>query len=61
MKRCKCGSYAINEHLYDRKPGVHSDLCDVCYWRAIADERLVELERLRNELNPMTIHLRRSL
>lgn len=36
MKKCKCGSFAIN-------PGFHGrgqedlDLCDVCYWRKRAE------------------------
>ena len=34
--QCKtpgCGSYAINDGLNGRAPGVDLDLCDVCYWR----------------------------
>ncbi len=43
-ERCACGSYAINEHLHNRKPGHNSHLCDVCYWRE-------EYKRLVLELN----------
>ena len=41
MMTCKnCGSYAINEHLHGRVKGQFSNLCDVCYWRKIAQNRL---------------------
>lgn len=36
MKPCKCGSYAINHGWHGRVAEKHSDLCDVCYWRAEA-------------------------
>lgn len=36
MSKCKCGSYAINHRRHGRVPERHSDLCDVCYWRAEA-------------------------
>lgn len=38
MDRCKCGSFAINEHAHGRIKGKHSDLCDVCYWREEAKQ-----------------------
>ena len=49
MKRCtQCYSYAINTHMGDRKgDNQHTDLCDVCYWKAkylVAQGRLDELE-----------------
>ena len=38
IKSCRvCGSYAINEHLHGRIPGAKPDLCDVCYWREVAN------------------------
>ena len=44
MKKCKrCGSCAINEHSHGRIKGINTDLCDVCYWRAVA-ESLTSLE-----------------
>ena len=46
MDRCKCGSFAINEHAHGRIKGKHSDLCDVCYWREEAMEILEEAEML---------------
>ena len=36
MSKCKCGSYAINHRRHGRVAEKHSDLCDVCYWRAEA-------------------------
>lgn len=36
MKRCKCGSYAINHNCHGRD-GSDGDLCDVCYWRKRAE------------------------
>lgn len=40
---CKsCGSCAINHHLHGRD-GSRPDLCDVCYWRAKAEELRVAL------------------
>jgi len=41
--RCKCGSYAINPHLYGREKGVDTDLCDVCYWRKRAEVKTEEV------------------
>ena len=35
--RLGCSSHAINEHRHGRKPGRHSDLCDICYWRLEAE------------------------
>ena len=38
---CKqCGSCAINHHCHGRD-GSDEDLCDVCYWRARVEARLV--------------------
>jgi len=35
---CKiCGSFAVNEHLYDRERGTDADLCDVHYWMKRAE------------------------
>lgn len=50
MGRCsRCGSYAINHHLHGRN-GSRRDLCDVCYWRDIAetfaDDRIELLQQL---------------
>ena len=43
MNECsRCGSHAINEHAHGRIKGSNSNLCDVCYWRAIA-ESLIEI------------------
>jgi hypothetical protein len=41
IKCSLCGSVAINPGLHGRpttggEPSVHSDLCDVCYWRVEA-------------------------
>ena len=48
MKDCKrCGSQAINENNHDRIRGVNSNLCDVCYWRAIAEALEIETEQLK--------------
>jgi hypothetical protein len=35
--KCKCGSYAINDHMHGRVRGVDLGLCDVCYWRKRAE------------------------
>lgn len=38
MPTCiRCGSHAINHHHHGRD-GSRPDLCDVCYWRAKAEE-----------------------
>ena len=37
MKKCKCGSYAINPNHHGRD-GTDLDLCDVCYWRKRAED-----------------------
>ena len=61
MKCKRCHSHAINHHCHGRD-GSGEDLCDVCYWRNIAEKhdnsfqgqllesrkRIIELE---NELN----------
>ena len=48
MKKCeRCGSYAINEHAHGRIKGVNSHLCDVCYWRTIAESYKNEIEQLK--------------
>ncbi len=39
MTCTRCGSYAINPHHHGRKEGEKLHLCDVCYWRGIAEER----------------------
>lgn len=45
MERCKiCGSYAINEHSHGRELGKDLDLCDVCYWRNIAETYKMQIE-----------------
>ncbi len=65
---CKrCYSYAINHHCHGRD-GSGEDLCDVCYWRNIAEKhnnnsfqgqllearkRIIELE---NEVNMKHTH-----
>jgi hypothetical protein len=37
-KECvMCGSMAINPHLHGRIKGDRLELCDVCYWRRLAD------------------------
>lgn len=33
----RCGSHAINQHLHGRD-GSDPSLCDVCYWRARAED-----------------------
>ncbi len=56
MKRCKCGSYAINEDSHGRAPGVDTDLCDVCYWRTRANSHQAQIDELMLEycLDEMT-------
>jgi len=46
MRECeRCGSYAINEHSHGRIKGVNLQLCDVCYWRAIAEALEIKLQQ----------------
>ena len=45
MTQCKCGSYAINDHLHGREHGVDLHLCDVCYWRNRAESAYRTLVR----------------
>lgn len=44
--KCKrCYSYAINHHNHGRD-GSGEELCDVCYWRNIAETRLQKINQL---------------
>jgi hypothetical protein len=46
VKCCKrCYSYAINHHNHGRD-GSGEELCDVCYWRNIAETRLQKINQL---------------
>ena len=45
MKVCECGSYAINPRQHGREEGRRLDLCDVCYWRTIAEEKTQPQQR----------------
>ena len=39
MEKCKrCGSFAINENSHGRESGKDLHLCDVCYWRKMAEQ-----------------------
>ena len=42
MKKCKCGSYAINRHNQTKESDLNS--CDVCYWKARFDSSNKDLE-----------------
>jgi len=33
----RCGSFAINPGHHGRLDGVRINLCDVCYWRSLAE------------------------
>jgi hypothetical protein len=51
-----CGSQAINPGLHGRpvtggEPSVHSDLCDVCYWRVSAStwKQLYDMQKEQNK------------
>ena len=48
MKCNQCGSHAINDNLHGRQRGIDLDLCDVCYWRFRAEERLSEVKKLKD-------------
>ena len=52
MKQCKCGSYAVNDHLHGRERGVDLDLCDVCYWRKRAEAAEIALRMIAGRLPP---------
>jgi len=45
MKCKRCYSYAINHHNHGRD-GSGEELCDVCYWRNIAETRLQKINQL---------------
>lgn len=45
MNQCKCGSYAINQHLHGRG-GSEPELCDVCYWRKKYERNAQLLEQI---------------
>lgn len=49
MKCKRCRSYAINHHCHGRD-GSGEDLCDVCYWRNIAETRLQKITHLESAL-----------
>lgn len=57
MKCSKCGSYAINEHLYNRIPGKNSNICDMCYWQGEAQQARAELERYKETIANMELLL----
>ena len=40
-----CHSYAINHHLHGRD-GTDGHLCDVCFWRSRATDRLEALNKV---------------
>ena len=49
-KRCACGSWAINLYSHGRKSYKHKEqLCDVCYWRSIANIAIKSLLELHNQ------------
>ena len=51
MTQCKrCKSYAINPSQHGRD-GTRLDLCDVCFWRDVAEERADRIARLEEALN----------
>lgn len=43
--KCKCGSFAINPHMYGRDD-TDLHLCDVCYWR----KRVNNQQQLKSEI-----------
>jgi hypothetical protein len=45
----RCKSHAINEGCHGRIPGFRSDLCDVCYWRNIAESSIARLRGLKED------------
>jgi hypothetical protein len=49
VKKCECGSYAINDYLHGRD-GTDSDLCDVCYWRKRAGKSTLDILELLDAL-----------
>jgi len=49
VKKCECGSYAINDHLHGRD-GTDQDLCDVCYWRKRAGKSSLDIVELLDAL-----------
>ena len=49
MKCKRCHSYAINHHNHGRD-GSGEELCDVCYWRNIAETRLQKIKQLESAL-----------
>jgi hypothetical protein len=51
MKKCKCGSYAINESLGGRIPEIFPDLCDVCYWKQLYINLLEEITAIYEKEN----------
>ena len=52
MDKCKCGSYAINQHLHGRDD-TDLDLCDVCYWR----KRANSTQQLRAKIAALELEL----
>jgi len=51
MISCKrCFSYAINHHSHGRD-GTEKELCDVCYWRQLAEIRLAYLQLLEKNVD----------
>jgi len=49
MSVCRaCGSYAIN-HGHHGRDGSDGHLCDVCYWRARAEEAWTALRAIKHE------------
>jgi len=52
MERCiECSSYAINPR-HDGRDGVSDlNLCNVCYWRKRANQRLALLTEMMDSIN----------
>ena len=48
MRTCKkCGSHAINPGMNGRDSTSDLDLCDVCYWRNLAEAEQKDAARYR--------------
>ena len=59
MISCKrCFSYAINIHSHGRD-GTEKELCDVCYWRNLAEIRLAYIRQLETDVDVLKPRVKR--
>jgi len=52
----RCDSYVFNHHSHGRD-GSEKTLCDVCYWRQLAEIRLDYIHQLENGTGTIAVNI----